>query len=112
MDFSLACTSFGEENVNYVSFLSLKLSYYLDESSVEWASGSPPDDEVEISGSRSIPRGYGSDSGGGNTAGLLKHIRDNYGPVNSFTGTYRADTWTLDISAGSWGHGHLPTGKM
>ncbi|XP_072032084.1 uncharacterized protein [Amphiura filiformis] len=84
------------------------ISYYIDDSSVDW-SGTPRAD-VPITGSSSIPRGYGSDSGGGNTAGLLKHIRDNYGPVNSFTGTYRADSWTLDISYGNTPHIHSPPG--
>lgn len=66
--------------------------------------------DVTTSASRTIPRGYGSDAGGGNTVGLLQHIRDNYGPVNTFTGTYRADTWTLDISYGNTPH-HNPGGK-
>ncbi|XP_072036251.1 uncharacterized protein [Amphiura filiformis] len=73
------------------------ISYHLDESSVEW-SGTPRYN-VQITEHGSI-YGYGSDSGGGNTVGLLKYIRDNYGPVSSFTGTYNADSWTLDISYG------------
>ena len=48
--------------------------------------------------SRTFPTGYGSDTGGGNTLGMLQHLRRRFGPVASFTASYRADSWTLQIS--------------
>ncbi|KAJ7361918.1 hypothetical protein OS493_014564 [Desmophyllum pertusum] len=45
--------------------------------------------------------GYGSDLGGGNTVGLLKQVYNRYGVVTSFTGTYRADEWSLMLSNSS-----------
>ncbi|KAJ7361916.1 hypothetical protein OS493_014562 [Desmophyllum pertusum] len=41
------------------------------------------------------PRGYGSDSGGGNTVGLLKQVYNRFGVVTSFTGTYKANKWII-----------------
>ncbi len=41
--------------------------------------------------------GFGSDIGGGRTEGLLQYLSDRFGPVSSFTGTYRADQWTVNI---------------
>ena len=41
--------------------------------------------------------GYGSDSGGGGTHELLRHFNNRFGHVSSFTGTYRADVWRLNI---------------
>ena len=44
-----------------------------------------------------IPRGYGEDSGGGNTVGLLQYLVNRFGDVASFSGTYRANRWTVDM---------------
>ncbi|XP_072033313.1 uncharacterized protein [Amphiura filiformis] len=76
------------------------IAHNIDETSVDW-SGTPRDNVTVTKLDRSIPHGYGSDGGGGNTVGLLKYIRDNYGPVKTFTGTHTADFWTLDISYGN-----------
>lgn len=47
--------------------------------------------------SRGTPYGYGSDSGGGNTAGLLVALEEEFGAVASFAGTYRADSWNWNL---------------
>ena len=75
-------------------------------------------------------RGYGKDTGGGDTVGLLRYVRkevvlpvdssyfaqicmyefidaysffrqihNTYGVVTSFTGTYKADQWSLTLSS-------------
>ena len=41
--------------------------------------------------------GYGTDIGGGNTAELLDYLQQRFGPVSSFSGSYRADRWELTI---------------
>ncbi|XP_038049155.1 transmembrane protease serine 9-like isoform X3 [Patiria miniata] len=47
------------------------------------------------------PCGYGNDSGGGgDTPGMLGVINETVGPVESFTGTYRADKWLLNVDEG------------
>ena len=48
------------------------------------------------------PFGYGNDSGGGDTPGMLRVINQTVGPVASFTGTYRADRWTLNLEEAQW----------
>ena len=42
--------------------------------------------------------GYGSDSGGGKTAQLLLYLQQRFGYVSSFSGSYRADHWELNIN--------------
>ena len=42
-------------------------------------------------------RGYGSDIGGGKTADLLLYLQERFGPVTSFSGSYRASRWELNI---------------
>ena len=58
--------------------------------------------ETEALGNE-LPYGYGSDTGGGHTAELLVYLRQRFGPVRSFSGSYRADTWCVNIqrSAGT-----------
>ncbi|CAI8042289.1 hypothetical protein GBAR_LOCUS23500, partial [Geodia barretti] len=41
--------------------------------------------------------GYGTDLGGGRTAELLLYLQQRFGPVTSFSGSYRADRWELNI---------------
>ena len=41
---------------------------------------------------------YGPDDGGGDTEELLTTIYNRFGPVSSFTGTYQADVWRLNIN--------------
>ena len=48
----------------------------------------------ELSGSG---YGYGSDTGGGNTLQLLQDMSERFGPVASFSGSYRADRWKIKI---------------
>jgi len=43
--------------------------------------------------------GYGSDAGGGDTVALLRQVHNKFGVVTSFTGTYRADEWSLELSS-------------
>lgn len=45
--------------------------------------------------------GYGT---GGSTAKLLAYLVQQFGPVTSFSGSYKADRWTLNInrSAGKY----------
>ena len=42
-------------------------------------------------------RGYGSDIGGGKTADLLLYLQERFGSVTSFSGSYRASRWELNI---------------
>jgi len=44
-----------------------------------------------------IPCGYGEDSGGGDTVGLLEYLVNRFGDVASFSATYRANRWTVDM---------------
>ena len=40
---------------------------------------------------------YGTDLGGGRTANLLVYLQQRFGPVGSFSGSYRADRWEINI---------------
>ena len=52
---------------------------------------------VERHSRQTLPYSYGSDDGGGNTDELLEYVVGRFGPVASFSGSYRADSWTLNI---------------
>ena len=68
----------------------------MEQSDVTYSSGSVLD--VERHSYQTLPYGYGiDDAGGGNTDKLLKYIVGRFGPVASFSGSYRADAWTLNI---------------
>ena len=57
--------------------------------------------------------GYGDDSGGGSTAKLLCYLVQRFGPISSFSGSYRADRWrlTIDRSTGrALAHGRIHCG--
>ena len=41
--------------------------------------------------------GYGLDIEGGKTADLLLYLQGRFGPVTSFSGSYSADRWELNI---------------
>ena len=41
---------------------------------------------------------YGSDSGDDSTQKLLLYLYERFGPVSSFTGTYQADRWNMNIT--------------
>ena len=47
---------------------------------------------------QNLPCAYGSDTGGCHTLRVLQYLRGRFGPVASFSGSYRADSWTLQIS--------------
>ena len=72
----------------------MKGSYYLSRSNV---SGYSPQSVSTVERVSSLPTGYGSDTGGGSTDQLLNYVTGRFGPVASFSGSYRADTWTLNI---------------
>ena len=44
--------------------------------------------------------GYGSDTGGCRTDEVLEYVVGCFGPVASFSGSYKADAWTLNIQRG------------
>ena len=73
-----------------------KGSYYLDDSSVTGYS-SQSVLNVERHPYQTLPYGDGSDVGGGNTDQLLGYVVGRFGPIASFSGSYRADSWTLNI---------------
>ena len=54
--------------------------------------------EIETRG-REIACAYGDDSAGCNTAELLLDLQQQFGPVCSFSGTYRADKWVVNIGS-------------
>ncbi|CAH3188819.1 unnamed protein product, partial [Porites evermanni] len=84
------------------------VSYYLDESSVSGDVKQVQAIERKSYRNSEWPRGYGSDSGGGDTVGLLKKVYNRFGVVTSFTGTYRANEWSLVIrSSNGSGYGNL-----
>ena len=70
-------------------------SYYLEKSNVTYSPGTVV--TVERHTSQTLPSGYGRDTGGGTTDKLLEYVVVRFGPVASFTGSYRADAWTLNI---------------
>ena len=54
--------------------------------------------EIETQTGPGNLNGYGSDSGGGRTAQLLLYLQQRFGHVSSFSGSYRADNWELNIT--------------
>ena len=50
-----------------------------------------------------LPYAYSS---GGRTDEVLSYVTDRFGPVASFSGSYSADTWTLNIQRNT-----VPPGK-
>ncbi|XP_077996816.1 uncharacterized protein LOC144450122 [Glandiceps talaboti] len=44
-----------------------------------------------------MPWGYGDDKQQGDTVGLLQYLTQRFGAVTSFTGTYQADEWNLNL---------------
>ena len=72
---------------------SLQSSYYLQRSSVVYSPGQVL--TLERSNYQTLPSGYG---GGSDTLRVLQYLRGRFGHVASFSGSYRADSWTLQIS--------------
>ena len=56
---------------------------------------------VERHSYQTLPCGYGSDTGGCRTDEILEYVVGRFGPVSSFSGSYRADTWTINIQGSS-----------
>ncbi|XP_077993982.1 uncharacterized protein LOC144447775 [Glandiceps talaboti] len=83
--------NFSEPNVIVEKIV--LISYYLADSDVVYQDGRV----IQLERRRDLPRGYGDDRGGGNTAGLLKYLEQHFGTVTSFTGTYQADQWDLNL---------------
>ena len=52
---------------------------------------------VERHNYQTLPCGYGSDTGGCTTDKILEYVVSRFGPVASFSGSYRADSWTLNM---------------
>lgn len=71
----------------------------MSNSDVTYSSGSVR--SVERHNSQTLPSGYGSDTGGGETDTILAYVVSRFGPVASFSGSYRADSWTLNIHRGN-----------
>lgn len=69
------------------------VAYYVDKSSV-----SGDLERVNTIERHTWGTGYGSDAGGGDTVALLRQVHNRFGVVTSFTGTYRADEWSLELS--------------
>ena len=82
-----------DNNCMTLLFMNLQASYYLENSSVSGVSSQT----VERIPSQTLPNGYGNDSGGGKTDELLMYLAKRFGPVASFSGSYRADRWELSI---------------
>ena len=74
--------------------LSLQSGYYISTVSSTPSNGIL---ETEILMEPDNHYGYGSDSGGGRTAELLLYLQQRFGPVSSFSGSYRADRWEINI---------------
>ena len=82
----------------------LQSSYYLSDSRVIDSYNRVK--TVQKVSRQDFPYGYGEDSGGGNTVKLLESTVARFGPIASFTGTYRANRWTLAITQRN--HAYLP----
>ncbi|XP_019626214.1 PREDICTED: uncharacterized protein LOC109471365 [Branchiostoma belcheri] len=74
------------------------IAYYLAQSSVSVRRGSVKKVQRLSGRIGGLPAcAYGKDEGGCDTLELLKYIQEKFGPVTSFTGTYRASGWSLRI---------------
>ena len=85
-------------NVLATIVLVLQGSYNLTLSNVAYCPGSVR--SVERHNYQTLPYGYGSDTGGGKTDKLLEYVVSRFGPVASFSGSYKADSWILNIHQG------------
>ncbi|XP_070550008.1 uncharacterized protein [Ptychodera flava] len=76
----------------------ISIAYFDDETTVVAREGAVNTIE-SLKYTNAIPSGYGDDSGGGDTVGLLMYINGRFGPVTSFSGTYKADEWHLSVGS-------------
>ena len=74
----------------------LQSSYYPDTTRVVGVSSRVT--TVEKVGRQELPYGYGLDSRGRDTVKLIESTVARFGPIASFRGTYRSNSWTLSIS--------------
>ncbi|XP_019647352.1 PREDICTED: uncharacterized protein LOC109487734 [Branchiostoma belcheri] len=76
----------------------LLVAYHLEQSDVTVRSGSVNNVQRHSGQTGGAPAcAYGTDTGGCNTVGMLTFVRGLFGPVSSFTGTYKANRWGLNI---------------
>lgn len=74
----------------------MQTSYHLDVSDVTYTSGRVQTVE-KVPGKLLSSLGYGFDRYGNHTLQVLQYLTERFGPIKSFTGTSRADYWTLNI---------------
>ena len=74
-------------------------------STVTVVSGTPAT-IVEVVPHSTLRYGYGSDGSGGRTADAIVYLTNRFGPISSFSGSYHADRWTVNIerSPGKYAH--------
>ncbi|CAH1258864.1 LRP6 [Branchiostoma lanceolatum] len=76
----------------------LLVAYHIDQSNLTVRSGSVNTVQRLPGRTEGVPAcAYGKDDDGCNTVDLLKYVERDFGPVSSFTGTYRAGRWNLRI---------------
>ena len=76
-------------------------------SNVAVVSGTPATNVEVVPHNRfSLQFGYGPDDGGGYTADTLIYLTNRFGPISSFSGSYRADRWTVNIERSSGNYAH------
>nr|XP_006824147.1 PREDICTED: uncharacterized protein LOC100368155 [Saccoglossus kowalevskii] len=99
-----SCLNLDNENyeVHAIGVYEALISYYISDTTLRSEGGVIRSTE-KLSYSNETPYGYGTDTGGGNTVNLLMYINNRFGPVTSFTGTYKANEWSLSV-------GQLPPG--
>ena len=78
---------------------SFQSSYYTDRTNVSHTPGRVG--KVEKVGYGYLPYGYGRDVSSGSTAESLQYLINRFGAIASFSGTYSADRWVLDIQRDS-----------
>ena len=76
-------------------FSSLQSSYYPESTNVFHTRGRVG--TVEHVDYGYLPSGYGRDGSRGFTAESLQYLINRFGAIASFSGTYNADKWVLDI---------------
>ena len=65
--------------------------YYTSNVAVVWGT---PATNVEVVPRSTLSSGY---DGGGRTADNLIYLTKRFGPISSFSGSYHADRWTVNI---------------
>ena len=60
-------------------------------------SGTPATNVEVVPRDTGLSSGYGLDSDGGRTADDIVYLTKRFGPISSFSGSYRANKWTVNI---------------